>query len=133
MPKPAPRPRPAASLAEAVAAWRPEILEAEELEDDKDLEAVAAMEDMSPEEQQRLRLRYLRDRQQVALRAGPIGHEDFQKCEVEITAIVAESRQARPWPVRVQAAADALKAASQRAANLRTDLEVARTTVLALE
>ena len=79
-----------------MAARRPEILEAEETEDDEDLEAVAALEDMTPEEQQRLRLRYLRDRRQAAQRAGPIGREDFLKCDAEITALLAQSRQARP-------------------------------------
>ena len=88
---------------------------------------------MTPEEQHRLRLRYIRDRRQAAQRAGPIGCEDCLKCDAEIAAILAEPRQARPWPARAQAAADALKAASQRAASLRTDLEVARTTVAALE
>ena len=131
--KPMPRPRPAAPLAEVVAGWRPEIFELEGSEEDEDLEAAVAMEDVTPEEHLRLRLRYLKERRQAAQRAGPIGREDFLRCDAEITAILAETRQARPWPVRVQAAADALKTASQRVASLQTDLETARTTVTALE
>ncbi|MFM7983133.1 MAG: hypothetical protein ACKPKO_27815, partial [Candidatus Fonsibacter sp.] len=56
----------------------------DELEVDEDVEAMAALEELSPGEQQRLRLRYLKERRQAALRAGPIGREDFLRCEADI-------------------------------------------------
>ena len=82
-------------MAEAVAGWRPEILRQEEAEEDEDLEAMAAMEVLTPEEHLRLRLRYLKERRQAAQRAGPIGLEDFLRIDAEITAVLAETREAR--------------------------------------
>ena len=43
-----------------------------------------------------------------------------------------EARQQRPWPVRAQAPADALKAAAAKRDGLRTDLEAAKAAVLAI-
>ena len=88
------RPCPAGSLAEAVAGWRPEILMQKEAEEDEDLEAMAAMEDLTPEEHLRLRLRYIKERRQAAQRAGPIGREEFLKRDAEITAVSAQTREA---------------------------------------
>ena len=61
------KPKPAVkSFAAVVGQWRPEVLAAaqdpEERDVDEDLEAVAAVELLTVEEQQRLRLRYLRER-----------------------------------------------------------------------
>ena len=50
----------------------------EESEEDEDLEAAVAMEDVAPEEHLRLRLRHLKERRQAAQRAGPIGREDLR-------------------------------------------------------
>ena len=63
----APKQRPAVkSFASVVGMWRPEVLAAsqdpEDSDVDEDLEAVAAVELLTVEEQQRLRLRYLRKR-----------------------------------------------------------------------
>ena len=115
------------------AGWRPEILMQEEAEEDEDLEAMAAMEVLTPEEHLRLRLRYLKERRQAAQRAGPIGREDFLRIDAEITAVLAKTREARPWHVRAQAAADAFRSASQRVDGRRTDLDVARATVARFE
>ena len=115
-----------------VSQWRPEVLAAaaardqDDLDVDEDLEAVAAVELLTVEEQQRIRLRYLRERRQAALRAGPIGREGVAACDRGIDQLVSEARQQCLWPVRAQAAADALRSATLRAEGLRTDLEAAR-------
>ena len=131
------KPKPAAkSFAAVVAQWRPEVLAAaqdpDELEVDKDLEAVAAVELLPVEEQHRLRLRHLRKRRQAAIRAGPVAREDAIACERVIDQLVSEARQQRPWPVRAQVAADALRPARLNTEGLRTDLEAARATVAAI-
>ncbi|MFM7981226.1 MAG: hypothetical protein ACKPKO_18110, partial [Candidatus Fonsibacter sp.] len=106
------RPRTAgASLADAIADILAAATGADDLEVDEDVEAMAALEELPSGELQRLRLRYLKERRQAALRAGPIGREDLLRCEADIAELLAETRRARPWPVRVQAAADAVKAA----------------------
>jgi len=125
------------SFAEVVGQWRPEVLAAavkdpEDLEVDEDLEAVAAAEALTAEEAARLRIRYLKERRQAALRAGPLCREDVLSCEAEIERLQSEVRQQRPWPVRAQAAADALRAASAKAEALRGDLDAARAAVEAI-
>ena len=134
MPKAMPRrPRQSATFADVVAGWRPELLRQAESEDDEDLDAVAAMEELTPVEHLTLRLRYLKERRLAAQRVGPIGREDFLRLDAEISAIAAETREARPWPVRVQAAADAYQSTTQRVDGIRADLEVARTAVARFE
>ncbi|MFM7985959.1 MAG: hypothetical protein ACKPKO_42250, partial [Candidatus Fonsibacter sp.] len=94
---------------------------------------MAALEELPSGELLRLRLRYLKERRQAALRAGPIGTEDLLRCEADVAEILAESRRLRQWPVRVQAAADAVKAVEKRVDTLRTDYELSKSTTAALE
>ena len=53
-------------------------------------------------------------------------------CDAEIERLLDEARQQRPWPVRAQAAADALRAASAKRDGLRTDLEAAKAAVTSI-
>ena len=85
-----PKVQPAAKpFAAAVAVWRPEILAAaqdpDDFDVDEDLEAVAAAEALTVEEQQKARLRYLRERRQAALRAGPM---DFFSAAIRSTTLL---------------------------------------------
>ena len=86
------------SFAEVVGQWRPEVLAAaakdsDDLEIDEDLEAAAAAEALSAEEAARLRIRYLKERRQAALRAGPLCREDVVNCNQAIDWLLSEVRQ----------------------------------------